>query len=32
MGGIAFLALFLSFTPAPFPQFVDEFKQVFHWF
>jgi membrane-associated protease RseP (regulator of RpoE activity) len=32
MGGIAFLAFFLSFTPAPFPQFVDEFKQVFHWF
>jgi membrane-associated protease RseP (regulator of RpoE activity) len=32
MGGIAFLAFFLSFTPAPFPQFVDEFKQLFHWF
>jgi len=32
IGGIAFLALFLSFTPAPFPQFVEEFKQVFHWF
>jgi len=32
IGGIAFLAFFLSFTPAPFPQFVEEFKQVFHWF
>ena len=32
MGGIAFLAFFLSFTPAPFPQFVEEFKQLFHWF
>jgi membrane-associated protease RseP (regulator of RpoE activity) len=32
MGGIAFLAFFLSFTVAPFPQFVDEFKQLFHWF
>lgn len=32
MGGIAFLAFLLSFTPAPFPQFVDEFKQLFHWF
>ena len=32
IGGIAFLAFFLSFTPAPFPDFVDEFKQLFHWF
>jgi membrane-associated protease RseP (regulator of RpoE activity) len=32
MGGIAFLAFFLSFTPAPFPQFTEEFKQLFHWF
>ena len=32
LGGMAFLALFLSFTVAPFPQFVDEFKQLFHWF
>jgi len=32
MGGIAFLAFLVSFTPAPFPQFVDEFKQAFHWF
>jgi len=32
MGGISFLAFFLSFTPAPFPQFVDEIKDIFHWF
>jgi membrane-associated protease RseP (regulator of RpoE activity) len=32
MGGIAFLAFFLSFTPAPFPQFIDEIKDAFHWF
>jgi len=32
MGGIAFLAFFLSFTPAPFPQFIDEIKDTFHWF
>jgi membrane-associated protease RseP (regulator of RpoE activity) len=32
LGGIAFLAFILSFTPAPFPQFVDEIKQAFHWF
>jgi hypothetical protein len=31
LGGIAFLAFFLSFTPAPFPEFVEEIKQVFHW-
>jgi len=31
IGGITFLAFFLSFTPAPFPQFVEEFRQVFHW-
>jgi membrane-associated protease RseP (regulator of RpoE activity) len=31
MGVFAFIALFLSFTPAPFPQFVDEIKQVFPW-
>ena len=30
--GLTFLAFILSFTPAPFPQFVEEFKQVFHWF
>jgi membrane-associated protease RseP (regulator of RpoE activity) len=32
IGGLTFLAFFLSFTPSPFPQFVEEFKQVFHWF
>ena len=32
IGGITFLAFILSFTPAPFPQFVEEFKEVFHWF
>jgi membrane-associated protease RseP (regulator of RpoE activity) len=32
MGGLAFLAFILSFTPAPFPQFVDEIKQTLHWF
>ena len=32
IGGFTFLVFFLSFTPAPFPQFVDEFKQVFRWF
>jgi membrane-associated protease RseP (regulator of RpoE activity) len=32
IGGIAFLAFFLSFTPAPFPQFVEEIKQTFRWF
>ena len=32
MGGMAFLAFILSFTPAPFPQFVDEIKDVFRWF
>jgi membrane-associated protease RseP (regulator of RpoE activity) len=31
LGGFAFLAFFLSFTPAPFPEFVEEIKQVFHW-
>jgi membrane-associated protease RseP (regulator of RpoE activity) len=32
IGGLIFLAFLLSFTPAPFPQFVEEFKQAFHWF
>jgi len=32
IGGIAFLAFFLSFTPAPFPEFVEEFRKLFHWF
>ncbi|OGP66192.1 MAG: hypothetical protein A2169_08350 [Deltaproteobacteria bacterium RBG_13_47_9] len=31
IGGIAFLAFILSFTPSPFPQFVDELKQVLPW-
>ena len=35
LGAIAFLAFFLSFTPAPFPDLVDlakELKGIFHWF
>jgi membrane-associated protease RseP (regulator of RpoE activity) len=32
IGGLIFVAFILSFTPAPFPQFVEEFKQVFPWF
>jgi membrane-associated protease RseP (regulator of RpoE activity) len=32
VGGIAFLFFFLSFTPAPFPQFAEEIKQVLPWF
>jgi membrane-associated protease RseP (regulator of RpoE activity) len=28
LGGFTFLIFFLSFTPAPFPQFVDEIKQL----
>lgn len=32
LGGMAFLAFILSFTPAPFPQFVDEIKQTLNWF
>jgi membrane-associated protease RseP (regulator of RpoE activity) len=32
LGGMAFLAFFVSFTPAPFPEFVEELKQIFHWF
>ena len=31
IGGLVFLSFLLSFTPAPFPQFVEEFRQVFHW-
>jgi membrane-associated protease RseP (regulator of RpoE activity) len=31
IGGLAFLAFFLSFTPAPFPDFVEEFRQLFRW-
>ena len=29
MGGIVFLAFLLSFTPAPFPEYVEEIKQLF---
>jgi membrane-associated protease RseP (regulator of RpoE activity) len=32
LGGMAFLVFFVSFTPAPFPEFVEELKQMFHWF
>jgi membrane-associated protease RseP (regulator of RpoE activity) len=32
IGAFAFLAFLLSFTPAPFPQFVEEIKQALHWF
>jgi membrane-associated protease RseP (regulator of RpoE activity) len=32
LGGIAFLAFILSFTPSPFPQFAEEIKQAFGWF
>ena len=32
LGGFIFLVFFLSFTPAPFPEYVDEIKQLFHSF
>jgi len=32
MGGIVFLAFFLSFTPTPFPEYVEEIKQLFRSF
>jgi len=32
LGGFAFLAFFLSFTPAPFPEYVEEIKQLFRGF
>jgi len=32
IGGFMLIAFLLSFTPTPFPQFVEEFKQLFHWF
>ena len=32
IGGIIFLAFFLSFTPVPFPEYVEEIKQLFRWF
>lgn len=31
LGGVMFLAFFLSFTPTPFPQFVEDFKDLFSW-
>ncbi len=31
MGGIVFAIFVLSFTPAPFPELVDEFKQFLPW-
>jgi membrane-associated protease RseP (regulator of RpoE activity) len=32
IGAIAFLAFFVSFTPAPFPDFVKELRDTFNWF
>jgi membrane-associated protease RseP (regulator of RpoE activity) len=32
MGGVVFVAFLLSFTPAPFPEYVEEIKQLFPWF
>ena len=32
LGGFVFLAFFLSFTPAPFPEYVEEIEQLFRWF
>jgi membrane-associated protease RseP (regulator of RpoE activity) len=32
MGGVMFLAFLLSFTPAPFPEYVEEIKQLFRSF
>jgi membrane-associated protease RseP (regulator of RpoE activity) len=32
LGVIAFLAFLLSFNPTPFPDYVEEIKQLFHWF
>ena len=32
MGGVIFLAFLLSFTPAPFPEYVEEIKQLFRSF
>jgi len=32
IGAFAFLAFFLSFTPAPFPEYAEEIKQLFSWF
>ena len=30
LGGLIFLVFFLSFTPAPFPEYVQEIKQLLH--
>jgi membrane-associated protease RseP (regulator of RpoE activity) len=32
LGSFVFLAFFLSFTPAPFPEYVEEIEQLFRWF
>ncbi len=32
IGALAFLAFFVSFTPAPFPDFVKELRETLHWF
>jgi membrane-associated protease RseP (regulator of RpoE activity) len=32
IGGMTFIAFFLSFTPAPFPEYVEEIKQLFRSF
>jgi membrane-associated protease RseP (regulator of RpoE activity) len=32
MGGVVFVAFLFSFTPAPFPEYVEEIKQLFPWF
>jgi membrane-associated protease RseP (regulator of RpoE activity) len=32
IGGFVFLTFLLSFTPAPFPEYVEEIKQLFPWF
>jgi membrane-associated protease RseP (regulator of RpoE activity) len=31
VAGLAFLAFFLSFTPTPFPDVVEELQDFFHW-
>ena len=31
LGGFVFLTFFVSFTPAPFPEYVEDIKQLFHW-
>ena len=32
MGGVVFLAFLISFTPTPFPEYVEEIKQLLPWF